>query len=143
MKNFSTTNMATVNLADRQSPAIDRIVQKFTAIVGACIVLGTIPFGNDRAAVAQQCKIYLGRAVEGQKVIVDRCSFIRNDDAGFGITEFTYYLGSEKISTVADCTKGIWYTSDNNGRAVSNRPKSQATRKMLNLICSFWKSHPN
>jgi hypothetical protein len=132
MKNFSTTNMA-----NQQFFGIDRMVQKFTAIVGTCVVLGAIPFGGNQTAVAQKCNRYLGRAVEGQKVVVNVCSFRRNQDIEG--TEFTYYLGSQEISTSADCTKRVWYTY-NNGRSVTNRPKSQATRKMLDLACDYYRT---
>jgi hypothetical protein len=133
MKNFSTTNMA-----NQQSFGIDWIAQKFTAIVGTCVVLGAIPFGGNQTAVAQKCNYYAGRAVEGQKVVVDLCSFSRNDDMEG--TEFTYYLGRKKISAIANCTKGGWYADDN----VLHRPKSKATRHMLDLVCDYYRtSRPN
>ena len=135
MKNCSTTTIATVKLADRQSPAIDRIVQKFTAIMGACIVLGAIPFGNDQAAAAQRsCKTSLGRAVEGQKVYVDLCSVYRDDEQ---VINFTYYLERQEIHAYANCDskKPTWSTLEGN-KTVVHSPRSEATRIMLKLVCS-------
>lgn len=71
-----------------------------------------------------------GTAVGGQNVRVD-LSTIRPVSTR-GDTEFIYYLGSERISSIANCAEGTWVTLP---EGKTHSPQSAATRNMLNRVC--------
>ena len=72
-----------------------------------------------------------GTAVGGQSVRVD-LSTIRQI-SNRGETEFVYYLGDERVSSIANCAEGTWTTLP---EAKTHSPKSVATQKMINHVCS-------
>jgi hypothetical protein len=71
-----------------------------------------------------------GTAVGGQNVRVD-LSTIR-DVSNRGEKEFVYYLGSERISSIANCAEGTWVTLP---EVKTHSPQSMATQNMLNRVC--------
>ena len=72
-----------------------------------------------------------GTAVGGQHVRVDLSTIktISNQ----GEVEFVYYLGNERISSIANCTEGTWITLP---EVKTHSPKSVATQNMVNRVCS-------
>jgi len=71
-----------------------------------------------------------GTAVGGQRVRVD-LSTIRQV-SNRGETEFVYYLGNERISSIANCAEGTWVTLP---EMTTHSPKSAATQNMVNRVC--------
>lgn len=76
-----------------------------------------------------------GVAVGGQNVKVDISSIRQVSNRGE--TEFVYYLGSERISSVANCGEGTWTTFPEN---TTHSPKSGATQNMIDRVCQNIKS---
>jgi len=72
-----------------------------------------------------------GTAVGGQSVRVDLSSIRQVSNRGE--TEFVYYLGNERISSIANCAEGTWVTLP---EMKTHSPKSIATQKMLNRVCT-------
>lgn len=87
--------------------------------------------GGLQPVSAQSCNYYAGRAVGGQSVNVDLCSISR---ASARSVDFTYYLGDERVESRANCQAGTWISFP---EALINRPQSQATQNMLNIVCSY------
>ncbi|MCX5943843.1 MAG: hypothetical protein NTZ53_00715 [Cyanobacteria bacterium] len=71
-----------------------------------------------------------GTAVGGQTVRVD-LSTIRHVSNRHEI-EFVYYLGNERISSIANCAEGTWVTLP---EFKAHIPKSVATQNMVNRVC--------
>jgi len=71
-----------------------------------------------------------GTAVDGQRVRVD-LSTIRQV-SNRGESEFVYYLGNERISSIANCAEGTWVTLP---EMTTHSPKSTATQNMVNRVC--------
>ena len=71
-----------------------------------------------------------GTAIDGQTVSVD-LSTIRQISKR-GEAEFAYYLGNERISSIANCSEGTWVTLP---EMKTHRPKSAATRNMITRVC--------
>ncbi|MGE5656812.1 MAG: hypothetical protein ACM37W_09360 [Actinomycetota bacterium] len=88
-------------------------------------------FSPNQIAKAQNCNYYAGKAVGGQSVNVDLCSISR---ASYRSIDFVYYLGETKIQSQANCEAGTW-TSFPERRI--NRPQSQATQNMLDVVCQY------
>ncbi len=82
--------------------------------------------------VASSTSFYeAGTAAGGQIVRID-LSTIRQI-SNRGDRKFVYYLGREKISSIAKCAEGTWVTLP---EAETHSPKSEATQRMLNRVCS-------
>lgn len=77
-----------------------------------------------------------GIAVGGQNVRVD-LSTIRQI-SNRGETEFIYYLGNERISSIANCAEGTWVTLP---EFKSHSPQSEATQSMINRVCMNFASN--
>jgi hypothetical protein len=135
MNNFSPMNLN----RDSQFHSIDssapkpqsRTLQRFTSIIGACVLFGVSCAGGNDKAVAQSCNYFAGTAVGGQKVNLNTCSIYRDDNQ---VINFVYYLGNKEIYSTANCRRGTWATD---GDRVVHRPQSQATQKMLDRVCRF------
>jgi serine/threonine protein kinase, bacterial len=76
------------------------------------------------------CEYATGNSVEGQPITVDICSIESNNSEAIS---FTYYLGNEKVDSLANCTEGSWTTFP---EKQIQRPQSAATQKMLDRVCS-------
>lgn len=76
------------------------------------------------------CEYATGNSVEGQPITVDVCSIESNNREAIS---FTYYLGNEKVDSLANCTEGSWTTFP---EKQIQRPQSAATQKMLDRVCS-------
>ena len=76
------------------------------------------------------CSYAAGQAIEGQAVTVDLCTVSGSTPRS---VSFVYYLGSEKIESVANCESGTWTTYP---ERESHRPQSQATQNMMSAVCS-------
>lgn len=71
-----------------------------------------------------------GIAVGGQNVSVDLSTIRQLSNPSE--REFTYYLGSEKIISIANCPARTWTTMP---EGATHQPKSTATANMLNRVC--------
>lgn len=131
MKSLAKPNSKLVKLTHKKSSAIERRLQQFTSALGAFLLLGTLVSETDRAAVAQSCNYFAGTAVTGQKVNVNTCSI---DRASYGRVNFVYYLGKREIASQANCNNGTWTSFPDR---VVHRPQSQATQRMLDVVCSY------
>ncbi|MEE3719636.1 hypothetical protein V2H45_23115 [Tumidithrix elongata RA019] len=101
-------------------------------ILGLFCVLNAAMLAVDSSpSAAQGCNYYAGSAVTGQSVLVDLCSISR---ASYRSVDFVYSLGGERIEAQANCEAGTWTTFPE--RQV-NRPQSQATSRMLDVVCTF------
>jgi len=87
--------------------------------------------GTPSPAMAQNCSYYAGQAVGGQSINVELCSISK---ASTRSMDFVYYLGNERVQSQANCQAGTWTTFPE--RQV-NRPKSAATQRMLDIVCSY------
>lgn len=85
---------------------------------------------------ASACNYSAGTAAGGQALKLDLCSL---NTTNAGAIQFVYYLDSTRIESEADCSKGTWTTFP---EQQVNRPKSQATQKMLDRVCAQ-KTSPN
>lgn len=71
-----------------------------------------------------------GTAIDGQSVRVDLSSMRQVSKRGE--VEFAYYLGNERISSIANCSEDTWVTLP---EMKTHRPRSAATRNMINRVC--------
>lgn len=78
---------------------------------------------------SQSCNVYMGQAVTGASVNVDRCSIQRVSERS---TNFTYYLGQMRIQAQAHCRDNTWTTFHDQ---VVHSPQSTATQNMMNFVC--------
>lgn len=76
------------------------------------------------------CEYPTGNSKDGQSITVDVCS-IQSDNSES--ISFTYYLGNEKVDSLANCVEGSWTTFP---EKQVQRPQSAATQKMLDRVCS-------
>jgi hypothetical protein len=113
------------------------IMQRFTSMLGLCVLIGALFPWSKHEASAQSCNYFAGTAVAGQNVNVDICSISR---ASYQSVDFVYYLGNEKVISQANCNNGTWIAFST--RQV-NRPQSQATQNMLNVVCNYRSSRFN
>lgn len=80
----------------------------------------------------------LGRASGGQIVKLDTASIPRSMNSRSWWTSFVYYLGNQRIEAGAHCGRKIWNTTDGE----EHKPQSQATRNMINIVCSARYAEP-
>lgn len=80
----------------------------------------------------------LGRASGGQTVKLDTASIPRSRDSRSWWVSFVYYLGNKRMEAGAHCGRGIWSTTDGE----EHKPQSQATRNMINIVCSARYAEP-
>jgi hypothetical protein len=113
------------------------IMQRFTSVLGLCVLISALFPWSKREASAQSCNYFAGTAVTGQSVNVDICSISR---ASYQSVDFVYYLGTKKVISQANCNNGTWIAFST--RQV-NRPQSQATQNMLDVVCNYTSSHLN
>jgi hypothetical protein len=113
------------------------ITQKFASVVGMCVLASALLPWSKQEVLAQSCNYFAGTAVGGQNINVDTCSISR---ASYPSVDFIYYLGNEKVISEANCNNGTWMTLPE--RQV-NRPQSQATQRMLNVVCNYRASSSN
>jgi hypothetical protein len=131
INNLAKINSKLVDFTNRKSSTIERSSKQFASVLGAFVLLGTLVAAGDRAAVAQSCNYFAGTAVTGQKVNVNTCSI---DRANYGRVNFVYYLGKREIASQANCNNGTWTSFPDR---VVHRPQSQATQRMLDVVCSY------
>ena len=72
-----------------------------------------------------------GIAVGGQRVQVDLASIRQVPNRRD--TEFIYYLGNERVSSIANCAEGTWTTFP---EGTTHKPKSSATQNMIDRVCT-------
>lgn len=111
-------------------------MKKSPLLLGLTVALGALSIQGHPQASAQTCNYFAGTAVTGQSVNVDLCSI---SVASYQSVDFVYYLGNERIDSQANCEAGTWITFPE--RQV-NRPQSQATQNMLDVVCSYRVSEP-
>jgi hypothetical protein len=119
--------LGTLNADESSLAKIMITIQRFASVLGMCALL---PWSKQEV-LAQSCNYFAGTAVGGQNINVDTCSISR---ASSRSVDFVYYLGNEKVTSQANCNNGTWMTFPE--RQV-NRPQSQATQKMLNVVCNY------
>lgn len=100
---------------------------KGTQFAAIAIVATSLLFGQ--AARAE--RLVLGKASGGQTIRLDTGSIQTNRYASGTSVDFTYYLGNERLESVAYCGRGLWVVDGK-----EYRPQSQATRNMLSIVCS-------
>ena len=88
-------------------------------------------FLSQEPVSAQTCNYFAGTAATGQSINVDLCSI---HVASYRSVDFIYYLGNEKVVSQANCEQGSWVSFPE--RQI-NRPQSQATQRMLEVVCSY------
>ncbi|EDX87427.1 hypothetical protein S7335_5137 [Synechococcus sp. PCC 7335] len=104
-------------------------MNSISKLFASCIGLTV---GYAAPAIAQSNTYYAGQATGGQSVVVDLDSIysIDRDD-----TRFIYFFAGEPIPSQAHCAGGgAWTTLDD---GIVRTPQSQATRNMLNVVCSY------
>lgn len=112
-------------------------MQKFASVIGVCLLACALfPWGKQEV-LAQSCNYFAGTAVGGQNINVDTCFIAR---ASYQSVDFVYYLGNEKVISQANCNNGTWMTFP---EKKVNRPQSQATQRMLNIVCNHRSSNFN
>lgn len=105
-------------------------MQKVVLVLGFCVLVSALSCWGKQDVSAQSCNYFAGTAVGGQAVNVDTCSISR---ASYQSVDFIYYLGNKKIISQANCNNGTWTTFPE--RDV-HRPQSQATQRMLDVVCN-------
>ncbi len=88
-------------------------------------------FGIPHLLLAQGCNVYFGRAVTGASIYLDTCTARRVSDEN---VRFVYYLGNERVESQANCLDNTWTTYP---ERATHRPRSAATQKMLDTVCSY------
>jgi hypothetical protein len=71
---------------------------------------------------------------EGEEVYLD----INSINKSSGRIHFTYKIGDELITAIADCDANRWYAKSNNtGKEYKKwySPESQATKNMIKYVC--------
>jgi hypothetical protein len=112
-------------------------MQRIASMLGLCVLISALFPWSKREVSAQSCNYFAGNAVTGQSINVDICSISK---ASYQSVDFVYYLGNEKVISQANCNKGTWIAFST-GRL--NRPQSQATQNMLDVVCDYRSSRPN
>lgn len=102
---------------------------KFTKLSTVALTICTILSQIKIAEAQSSNNYYAGQSSGGQSINVDLNSISR---ASSKSVDFVYYLGEERIQSQANCEAGTWTTFPE--RAI-NRPQSQATQNMLNVVC--------
>lgn len=110
--------------------------QRFASAVGICLVASLLPW-NKQEALAQSCNYFAGDSAGGQSINIDTCSITR---ASYQSVDFVYYLGNKKVISQANCNNGTWVSFP---EKQVNRPQSQATQRMLNIVCGYRSSRPS
>lgn len=109
-----------------------KLTKLSTVALTICTILSQV-----KIAEAQRSNnYYAGQSSGGQSINVDLNSISR---ASYKSVDFVYYLGEERIQSQANCEAGTWTTFPE--RAI-NRPQSQATQNMLNVVCQNRASNP-
>lgn len=105
-------------------------------VVGTAIVAFTTllaPLGGQiggQSLSAQTCTQFVGTASGGQAINLDLCSI---QVASYRSVNFVYYLGNDRVQSQANCEAGTWTTFP---EGEQHRPQSDATQRMLNIVCS-------
>lgn len=93
----------------------------------------SIPMAKPQPAgpqkIASACLQRMGQAAGGQTILLNVCSI--KHEQGF-YNSFIYYLGREKISSLADCRSLSWITYPEQQR---HYPRSAATDLMVRTVC--------
>jgi hypothetical protein len=113
------------------------IMQRFASTLGLCVLISALFPWSNREASAQSCNYFAGTAVTGQSINVDICSISK---ASYQSVDFVYYLGNQKVISQANCNNGTWIAFST-GQV--NRPQSQATQDMLDVVCNYRSSISN
>lgn len=74
--------------------------------------------------------IYMGKAVTGEEIYVDKDSIFPGREG----MRFIYKIGNETLQAAANCERDTWYVLKYDQ---SYSPQSDATAKMLDYVCSF------
>jgi len=95
------------------------------------LAIGVLPAFVGMAAQAEM--LQLGRVSSGAMITLDTNSIPRvSRRAASSGTPFTYYLGNEKLSAEAVCSRGLWTVEGK-----QYKPQSKATRNMLSVACGL------
>lgn len=97
----------------------------------SCTLLTSLLTLESKPSFAQTCNYFAGTAVGGQRINVDLCSIA---PASPESVDFVYFLGNEKVVSQANCVQGHWVSFPE--RQI-NRPQSEATQRMLEIVCSY------
>lgn len=108
---------------------------KFASLAATALTTG-LAIGTGSIAQAQTNTYYAGVASTGQPVQVEIGSIQR---VNYDDVNFVYYLGGERIVAQADCTARNWTTFPENDQ---HFPRSLATERMLNFVCSQDPDYP-
>ncbi|MCW5312964.1 hypothetical protein GTQ43_03590 [Nostoc sp. KVJ3] len=85
---------------------------------------------------ANVCNYYAGKAVNGESIYIDMCSISRESDR---TVNFSYYLAQQRIESQANCQSRTWTSLSDR---TSHSPQSQATKNMLQIVCTAPSSNP-
>ncbi len=102
----------------------------FVYCLNVAILVCALVDSYSLSAQAGNCDYSTGTAVGGQNISVNLCSISRVSSRN---VSFDYYLGDERIQAQANCQSRTWITFPE--QAV-NRPQSQATRDMMQIVCT-------
>ncbi|MEA5489446.1 MULTISPECIES: hypothetical protein [Pseudanabaena] len=102
----------------------------FVYCLNVAILVYALVDSHGLSAQAGNCDYSTGTAVGGQNISVDLCSISRISSRK---VNFDYNLGNERIQAQANCQSRTWLTFPE--QAV-NRPQSQATRDMMQIVCT-------
>lgn len=97
----------------------------------SCTLLTSLFTLETKPSMAQTCNYFAGTAVGGQSINVDLCSI---SPASPQSVDFVYFLGNDKVVSQANCAQGTWVSFP---ERQTNRPQSEATQRMLEIVCSY------
>ncbi len=85
--------------------------------------------GTSTKPAARTSNYYTGKALGGQSINLEANSI---SQLNYPSVTFVYYLGNQRIRSQANCEAGTWTTFPE--KAV-HTPQSEATQKMVNIVC--------
>lgn len=103
----------------------------------SCTLLTLLLTLDSKPSLAQTCNYFAGRVVGGQSINIDLCSI---SPASPQSVDFVYFLGNEKVISQANCVQGSWISFPE--RQI-NRPQSEATQRMLEIVCRYRSEETN
>jgi len=115
---------------NKKSSFLVKPISPFFCCLNVAVLVCALVDSHGLSAQAGNCDYSTGTAVGGQNISVDLCSISRISSRK---VNFDYNLGDERIQAQANCQSRTWLTFPE--QAV-NRPQSQATRDMMQIVCT-------
>ena len=117
-------------IKNKRALSLVKPIFPFVYYLNVAILVCALVDSHGLSAQAGNCDYSTGTAVGGQNISVNLCSISRVSSQN---VSFDYNLGDERIQAKANCQSRTWITFP---EQTVNRPQSQATRDMIQIVCT-------